>query len=52
VDSARGRWDNARLLAMTTSPATAAPLLSAHRLAFSRNDEPIFGPLDFSLGRG
>jgi len=37
---------------MTTPPALAAPLLSARRLAFSRNDEPVFGPLDFSLGRG
>jgi heme exporter protein A len=37
---------------MTTPPAPAAPLLSAHRLAFSRNDEPVFGPLDFSLGTG
>ena len=37
---------------MTTFPANAAPLLSAHRLAFSRNDEPVFGPLDFSLGAG
>jgi len=37
---------------MDTPPAPAAPLLSAHRLAFSRNDEPVFGPLDFSLGRG
>lgn len=37
---------------MTTSPATPAPLLSAYRLAFSRNDEPVFGPLDFSIGPG
>ncbi|MGH8182557.1 MAG: heme ABC exporter ATP-binding protein CcmA [Rhodanobacteraceae bacterium] len=37
---------------MTSPIAHAAPLLSAHRLAFSRNDEPVFGPLDFSLGRG
>lgn len=37
---------------MTTPPALAAPLLSAHRLAFSRNDEPVFGPLDFSLRAG
>ena len=37
---------------MDTPLAPAAPLLSAHRLAFSRNDEPVFGPLDFSLGRG
>lgn len=37
---------------MQTSPAPAAPLLTAHRLTFSRNDEPVFGPLDFSLDRG
>jgi len=28
------------------------PLLEARRLAFSRNDEPIFGPLDFRLYAG
>lgn len=37
---------------MTPSTATVAPLLSAQRLAFSRNDEPVFGPLDFTVGRG
>lgn len=37
---------------MTTPDLSSAPLLSAHRLAFARNDEPVFGPLDFSLGRG
>ncbi|MGH8154715.1 MAG: heme ABC exporter ATP-binding protein CcmA [Rhodanobacteraceae bacterium] len=37
---------------MSPIPATAAPLLAARRLAFSRNDEPVFGPLDFSLGPG
>ncbi len=37
---------------MTESSTLSAPLLSAHRLAFSRNDEPVFGPLDFSLDRG
>ncbi len=37
---------------MTPSAATAAPLLSAHALAFSRADEPVFGPLDFALARG
>ncbi|MGN6788623.1 MAG: heme ABC exporter ATP-binding protein CcmA [Rhodanobacteraceae bacterium] len=37
---------------MNTFSAPAAPLLSAHRLAFSRDDEPVFGPLDFSLGAG
>jgi heme exporter protein A len=28
------------------------PLLHAQGLAFARNDEPVFGPLDFSLDRG
>ncbi len=51
VDSVRPRRDNTSH-AMPAPPAPAAPLLSAHRLAFSRNDEPVFGPLDFSLGRG
>lgn len=37
---------------MKPSAAPAAPLLSAHRLAFARNDEPVFGPLDFSVDRG
>lgn len=52
MDSPVPRWDNARLHAMTPLPANAAPLLAAHQLAFSRNDEPVFGPLDFSLGPG
>ena len=38
--------------AMTPSPAAAAPLLLARGLAFSRNDEPVFGPLDFALAAG
>lgn len=29
-----------------------APLLSARALEFSRNDEPIFGPLDFHVAAG
>lgn len=42
---------------MTTAFATApsagpAPLLQARDLAFARNDEQVFGPLDFSLGKG
>lgn len=37
---------------MHTPTAPATPLLMARRLAFSRNDEPVFGPLDFSLDRG
>lgn len=37
---------------MTPSPATTSALLSAHRLAFARNDEPVFGPLDFELQAG
>ncbi|WP_249352370.1 MULTISPECIES: heme ABC exporter ATP-binding protein CcmA [unclassified Rudaea] len=28
------------------------PLLAAHCLAYARNEEPIFGPLDFSLAAG
>ena len=52
MDSSRPCWDNARLHAMTMPPAPAAPLLTAYRLAFSRDDEPVFGPLDFSLGSG
>jgi len=37
---------------MKPPTAPVAPLLSAHRLAFARNDEPVFGPLDFSVDRG
>lgn len=37
-----------------TDPALfeALPLLQARRLAFLRNDEPVFGPLDFDLHPG
>ena len=35
---------------MTESPPT--PLLAAHGLAFARNEEPVFGPLEFSVGAG
>ncbi|WP_425480582.1 heme ABC exporter ATP-binding protein CcmA [Arenimonas daejeonensis] len=36
-----------------TAPASApAPLLYARGLAFARNEEPVFGPLDFELGPG
>ncbi len=31
---------------------TAPPLLAAHALAFSRNEEPVFGPLDFHVDAG
>ena len=37
---------------MTDSPPTPPPLLQARGLCFSRNDEPVFGPLDFTLGPG
>lgn len=37
---------------MKSPAATAAPLLSVHQLAFARSDEPVFGPLDFSVARG
>jgi heme exporter protein A len=52
MDSTAIGHDNTRLPAMNAATATAAPMLSAHRLAFSRNDEPVFGPLDFSLRGG
>lgn len=38
--------------AMTPVPSPPAPLLEARGLAYSRNDEPIFGPLDFALRPG
>ncbi|HET7611173.1 MAG TPA: heme ABC exporter ATP-binding protein CcmA [Rhodanobacteraceae bacterium] len=37
---------------MNLSASPAVPLLAAHRIAFARNDEPVFGPLDFSVDRG
>jgi len=38
---------------MHTSPdQDPIPLLQAHALVFARNDEPVFGPLDFSLHNG
>jgi heme exporter protein A len=39
------------MLAMT-SAAPATPLLQARALTFHRQDEPVFGPLDFSLDAG
>jgi heme exporter protein A len=36
----------------TPLPASAGPILDVQGLAFARNDEPVFGPLDFSLGTG
>lgn len=35
-----------------TLPASAAPILEVQGLVFARNDEPVFGPLDFSLAPG
>ena len=37
---------------MTLSPHSSPPLLAARGLAFARNDEPVFGPLDFVVGAG
>ncbi|MEO7199437.1 MAG: heme ABC exporter ATP-binding protein CcmA [Dokdonella sp.] len=34
------------------SVTTTTPLLEARGLAFARNDEPVFGPLDFALHAG
>ena len=36
---------------MTASP-TPSSLLEARQLCFSRNDAPVFGPLDFSVAAG
>ena len=37
---------------MTSSTPSAPPLLAAHGLSFTRNDEPVFGPLDFVVAAG
>ncbi|HJU27313.1 MAG TPA: heme ABC exporter ATP-binding protein CcmA [Rhodanobacteraceae bacterium] len=37
---------------MPLSPQNHDPLLHVRGLAFARNDEPVFGPLDFALDRG
>lgn len=37
---------------MTSLSATAPVLLEARALSFHRQDEPVFGPLDFSLHAG
>ncbi|MBW8367278.1 MAG: heme ABC exporter ATP-binding protein CcmA [Arenimonas sp.] len=37
---------------MTLPPAPQTPLLQARGLCFSRNEEPVFGPLDFQLASG
>lgn len=38
--------------AMIPSPSADVPLLQARGLCFARNDEPVFGPLDFELSPG
>lgn len=37
---------------MTPPDRPAPPLLEARGLRFTRNDEPVFGPLDFSVNAG
>jgi heme exporter protein A len=37
---------------MSTVDPVIAPLLQARSLAYARNEEPIFGPLDFALAAG
>lgn len=37
---------------MTDAPISAPPLLGARGLRFARNDEPVFGPLDFAVDAG
>ena len=34
---------------MSDHPASPSPLLAVRGLAFSRDESPIFGPLDFSV---
>lgn len=37
---------------MTPFPTSDTPLLQARGLCFARNEEPVFGPLQFELGPG
>ena len=37
---------------MTESPHPSVPLLAARGLTFTRNDAPVFGPLDFAVAAG
>ena len=37
---------------MTDSTHTPPPLLAARGLVFTRNDEPVFGPIDFEVAAG
>ncbi|MFT4247610.1 MAG: heme ABC exporter ATP-binding protein CcmA [Pseudomonas sp.] len=37
---------------MTDPQYSAPPLLAAHALAFTRNEEPVFGPVDFHIDAG
>ncbi len=37
---------------MIDATPTPPPLLAARGLSFSRNDEPVFGPLDFAVDAG
>lgn len=37
---------------MTDHPPAFPPLLAARGLTFTRNDEPVFGPLDFAVNSG
>lgn len=37
---------------MTDSTPPRLPLLAARGLVFTRNDEPVFGPIDFAVGAG
>src|SRR5262245_31678242 len=37
---------------MTPIERTAPPLIAARGLRFARNDEPVFGPLEFSVDAG
>ncbi|GAB3040639.1 heme ABC exporter ATP-binding protein CcmA [Oleiagrimonas citrea] len=54
MDRHRARWDNRAIdcgIAMTAENSPSA-LLAARDLTFLRQDEPVFGPLDFALRAG
>lgn len=46
------RYNPATLPAEEPRPLTTPPLLAAIGLSHSRNDEPVFGPLDFHVDSG
>jgi len=56
MDNAASRLGQCAVSSIRAMPislsASAAPILDVQGLAFARNEEPVFGPLDFALDRG